>query len=74
MGSFGPFGNDLFVICDMTFPKDVSELETRVTSTIAFLVNEPSGSDTDGLIHYLYLASGLILVFLSTRPPYTQST
>jgi len=49
MGSFGPFGNDLFVICDMTFPKDVSELETRVTSTIAFLVSEPSGSDTYGL-------------------------
>lgn len=77
IGSFGLLVDDLFVICDVTFPKDVNELETRVTSTIALMSMNPLNpilTAWPGLVHYLYLAIQSILVFLSTRPPFTQST
>ena len=49
MGSFGPLVNDLFVNIRHEFPKDVNQLETRVTATITFSDFQPSGSDTYGL-------------------------
>jgi len=41
MGSFGPLVDDLFVKRDMIFPKDVNQLKTRVTSTIALMSMNP---------------------------------
>jgi len=72
MGSFGPLVDDLFVKRDMIFPKDVNQLITRVTSTIASLSVNPLNPILTALVQYLYLASGSILFFLSTRPPFTQ--
>lgn len=55
-GVFWSFLNDLFVNIRHEFSKDVNQLETRVTSTIAFSDLQPSGSDTYGLGLYLYQA------------------